>query len=79
MLKDTASMVLKSGIFGLSFIDEADAVNQVMPELRQGRPGVRAHDSRRRLHQGTVRQARVQRTGRARSSTSRAASIRPFA
>jgi 5'-nucleotidase len=34
VLKDTASMVLKSGIAGLSFIDEADAVNKVMPEMR---------------------------------------------
>ena len=34
VLKDTASVVLKSGITGLSFIDEADAINAVMPELR---------------------------------------------
>ena len=34
VLKDTASVVLASGIVGLSFVDEADAINQVMPELR---------------------------------------------
>lgn len=34
VLKDTASVVLKSGIVGLSFVDEADAINKVMPELR---------------------------------------------
>jgi 5'-nucleotidase len=34
VLKDTASVVLASGIVGLNFVDEADAVNKVMPELR---------------------------------------------
>jgi 5'-nucleotidase len=34
VLRDTASVVLASGIVGLSFVDEADAINQVMPELR---------------------------------------------
>lgn len=34
VLKDTASVVLKSGIVGLSFVDEADAINKIMPELR---------------------------------------------
>ncbi len=34
VLKDTAAMVLQSGITGLSFVDEADAVNKVMPEMR---------------------------------------------
>ena len=34
VLKDTASVVLASGIVGLKFIDEADAINAVMPEMR---------------------------------------------
>lgn len=34
VLKDTASVVLASGIVGLSFVDEADAINAVMPALR---------------------------------------------
>ncbi|HEU4777694.1 MAG TPA: bifunctional metallophosphatase/5'-nucleotidase [Telluria sp.] len=34
VLKDTASMVLQSGIAGLAFVDEADAVNKVIPEMR---------------------------------------------
>ena len=34
VLKDTASVVLASGIVGLSFVDEADAINAVMPEMR---------------------------------------------
>jgi len=34
VLKDTASMVLQSGIAGLSFVDEADAVNKVIPAMR---------------------------------------------
>ena len=34
VLRDTASVVLASGIVGLSFVDEADAINKVMPELR---------------------------------------------
>ena len=34
VLKDTASVVLASGIVGLSFVDEADAINQVIPEMR---------------------------------------------
>jgi len=34
VLKDTASVVLASGIVGLSFLDEADAINKVIPEMR---------------------------------------------
>jgi 5'-nucleotidase len=34
VLKDTASVVLASGIVGLSFVDEADAINAVIPEMR---------------------------------------------
>jgi 5'-nucleotidase len=34
VLRDTASVVLASGIVGLSFVDEADAINKVIPELR---------------------------------------------
>ncbi|SHH24071.1 bifunctional UDP-sugar hydrolase/5'-nucleotidase [Massilia sp. CF038] len=34
VIRDTASLVLKSGIVGLSFEDEADAVNKVIPEMR---------------------------------------------
>ncbi len=34
VLRNTASVVLASGIVGLSFVDEADAINRVMPELR---------------------------------------------
>ncbi|QYF94336.1 bifunctional metallophosphatase/5'-nucleotidase [Massilia sp. PAMC28688] len=34
VLKDTASVVLASGITGLEFVDEADAINAVMPALR---------------------------------------------
>ncbi len=34
VLRDTASVVLASGIVGLSFVDEADAINKVVPELR---------------------------------------------
>ena len=34
VLRDTASVVLASGIVGLSFVDEVDAVNKVIPEMR---------------------------------------------
>jgi 5'-nucleotidase len=34
VLKNTASVALASGIAGLDFIDEADAVNRLLPELR---------------------------------------------
>ena len=34
VLKDTVSMVTPDGIAGLEFIDEADAINGVLPELR---------------------------------------------
>lgn len=34
VLRDTASVVLASGIVGLSFVDEADAINKVIPEMR---------------------------------------------
>lgn len=34
VLRDTASVVLASGIVGLSFVDEADAINRVIPEMR---------------------------------------------
>lgn len=34
VLKDTASVVLASGIVGLQFVDEADAINKVIPEMR---------------------------------------------
>ena len=34
VLKDTASVVLASGIVGLRFVDEADAINAVIPEMR---------------------------------------------
>ncbi len=34
VLKDTPSVVLASGIAGLSFIDEAAAINRVLPELK---------------------------------------------
>ena len=34
VIKDTASLVLASGIVGLHFIDEADAVNKIIPEMR---------------------------------------------
>ena len=34
VLQNTASVVLASGIVGLSFVDEAEAINQVLPELR---------------------------------------------
>ena len=40
VLKDTASVVMASGIAGLDFIDEADAVNRVLPELRAQGVGV---------------------------------------
>jgi 5'-nucleotidase len=34
VLKDAASVVLASGIAGLKFVDEADAINAVIPEMR---------------------------------------------
>jgi 5'-nucleotidase len=34
VLKDTAEVVAASGIAGLQFVDEADAVNRLLPELR---------------------------------------------
>ncbi|HZV63921.1 MAG TPA: bifunctional metallophosphatase/5'-nucleotidase [Telluria sp.] len=34
VLKDTAAMVLASGIAGLTFIDEADAINRAIPAMR---------------------------------------------
>lgn len=34
VLKDTASMVLASGIAGLRFVDEAEAINKAIPEMR---------------------------------------------
>ncbi len=34
VLKDTASMVVPSGVAGLEFTDEADAINGVLPALR---------------------------------------------
>jgi 5'-nucleotidase len=34
VLKDAASVVLASGIVGLSFVDEANAINAVIPEMR---------------------------------------------
>jgi 5'-nucleotidase len=34
VLRDTASVVLASGIVGLSFVDEADAINKVIPDMR---------------------------------------------
>ncbi len=34
VLKDAASVVLASGIVGLKFVDEADAINAVIPEMR---------------------------------------------
>ena len=34
VLKDTASVVLASGIEGLEFVDEASSINNVLPELR---------------------------------------------
>ena len=34
VLRDTASVVLASGIVGLSFVDEADAINKVIPAMR---------------------------------------------
>ena len=40
VLKDTASVALASGIAGLEFGDEADAVNRVLPELRAQGVGV---------------------------------------
>jgi 5'-nucleotidase len=40
VLKDTPSVVLASGIAGLEFVDEADAVNRVLPELREQGVGV---------------------------------------
>jgi len=35
VLRDTANSALASGIAGLEFIDEADAINRQLPELRQ--------------------------------------------
>ncbi|WP_338770943.1 bifunctional metallophosphatase/5'-nucleotidase [Massilia sp. METH4] len=35
VLKDTAEVVAASGIAGLQFLDEADAVNRLLPELRK--------------------------------------------
>ncbi len=40
VLQDTASVVVPSGIAGLRFIDEADAINRVLPELRAQGVGV---------------------------------------
>ncbi|WP_038500624.1 bifunctional metallophosphatase/5'-nucleotidase [Janthinobacterium agaricidamnosum] len=40
VLRDTASVVVPSGIAGLQFIDEADAINRVLPELRAQGVGV---------------------------------------
>ncbi|WP_317201828.1 bifunctional metallophosphatase/5'-nucleotidase [Janthinobacterium sp.] len=40
VLKDTASVVLASGIAGLEFVDEAEAINRVLPELREQGVGV---------------------------------------
>lgn len=40
VLKNTASVVMAAGIAGLDFIDEADAVNRVLPELRAQGVGV---------------------------------------
>jgi 5'-nucleotidase len=34
VLRDTASVVLASGIVGLSFVDEVEAINKVIPEMR---------------------------------------------
>ncbi len=34
VLRDAASVVLASGIVGLSFVDEVEAINKVIPELR---------------------------------------------
>ncbi|MES2018249.1 MAG: bifunctional metallophosphatase/5'-nucleotidase [Pseudomonadota bacterium] len=34
VLRDTAAVVLASGIAGLSFVDEADAINRVIPDMR---------------------------------------------
>ncbi|MES2743646.1 MAG: bifunctional metallophosphatase/5'-nucleotidase [Pseudomonadota bacterium] len=40
VLKDTASAVLASGVAGLDFVDEADAINRVLPALRAQGVGV---------------------------------------
>ena len=40
VLKDTASVALASGIAGLEFGDEADAINRVLPELKAQGVGV---------------------------------------
>ncbi len=40
VLKDTASAALASGIAGLNFVDEADAINRVLPALRAQGVGV---------------------------------------
>lgn len=40
VLKDTASMSLASGMKGLDFIDEADAINAVLPQLQAQGVGV---------------------------------------
>lgn len=40
VLKDTPSVVLASGIVGLDFIDEAEAINRLLPELRAQGVGV---------------------------------------
>lgn len=40
VLKSTAEAALASGIAGLEFIDEADAINRQLPELRQQGVGV---------------------------------------
>ena len=40
VLRDTAESSLASGIAGLEFIDEADAINRQLPELRQQGVGV---------------------------------------
>lgn len=36
VLRDTASVVLASGIAGLSFVDEADSINQALAEAKAG-------------------------------------------
>ncbi|HEV7817017.1 MAG TPA: bifunctional metallophosphatase/5'-nucleotidase [Janthinobacterium sp.] len=40
VLKNTAAVALASGIAGLDFIDEADAVNRALPELRAQGVGI---------------------------------------
>ena len=74
-LKDTPNIVVPSGVAGLRFDDEAETVNELVPELqRQGIEAIVRADPRRRLPDRRLQ--RVPGHQRARSSTSSRSSTR---